>query len=71
VRVARLVAQAIGWVFVAVIAYHGFLAAIDTAHAVDDRNWSYAVELGTIAIVAMLVVGAAVVAALRSFTRTR
>jgi hypothetical protein len=64
-------AQAIGWAFVALIAYHGVLAAIRAVEAGDDRNWSYAVELAAIALTATLVVGAAVVAALRAFTRTR
>ncbi len=69
-RVARFVARTIGWCFVALIAYHGVLAAVRAVEAGADGNWSYAVELAAIALAATLVVGAAVVAALRSITRS-
>jgi len=61
----------IGWLFVALIAYHAVLAAIQAVQAGSDRNWPYAAELGAIALVATLIVIAAVVAALRSLSRTR
>jgi len=57
-------------VFVALIAYHAVLAATQAVHAGRDRNWSYAIELGGIAIVATLIVVAAVFAALRSLSGT-
>jgi Na+/serine symporter len=65
------VARAIGWVFVALIAYHAVLAATQAVDAGDDGNWSYAVELAAIALVATMIVIAAVVTALRALSRTR
>ena len=70
-RVARFVARAVGWAFVALIAYHGVLAAVRAVEAGADREWWYAAELAAIAVVAILLVSAAVVGALRAFTRTR
>ena len=64
-------ARAVGWVFVALIAYHAVLATTQAVQAGKDGNWSYAIELGAIAIVATLIVVAAVFAALRSLSRTR
>jgi multisubunit Na+/H+ antiporter MnhC subunit len=58
-------------VFVAAIAYHGVWAAIDAVRAADDRNWSYAVEMAAIAVVATAIVVGAAFTALRSTTRTR
>jgi hypothetical protein len=71
VRVARLVARAIGWLFVGVIAYHSALASIEGVQAASDGNWAHATELIAIAIVAAAVVIGALVAAMRSFTRKR
>ena len=68
---ARLVARAIGWVFVAAIGYHGVLAAIDAVRAAGDGNWSYAVEMAAIALVAAAIVVGAAFNAVRSTTRTR
>ena len=70
-RVVRIVARAVGWTFVALIAYHGVVAAVDAVEAGADGNWWYAAELAAIARAATLLVSAAVVAALRAFTRTR
>jgi hypothetical protein len=71
VRVVRFSARAIGWVFVAFIAYHAVLAAMDAVDAAGGGNWLYAVELGAIALGATVLVVAAVVAALRALSRTR
>jgi hypothetical protein len=71
VRAARFSARTIGWVFVALIAYHAVLAATQAVDAGDDGNWSYAIELAAIALVATLIVIAAVVAALRALSGTR
>jgi multisubunit Na+/H+ antiporter MnhC subunit len=57
--------------FVVAIAYHGILAAIDAVRAAHDGNWSYAVELAAIALVATAIVVGAAFGALRSTTRTR
>jgi hypothetical protein len=65
------VARTVGWAFVALIAYHGVLAAGRAVEAGADHHWWYALELAAIAMVASLLVGAAVVVALRAFTRTR
>ena len=63
-------ARAVGWVFVALIAYHAVLATTQAVHAGKDGNWSYTIELGAIAIVATLIVVAAVFVALRSHSGT-
>ena len=65
-RAARLVAKAIGWIFVAVIGYHAVLAVIEGGQAVTDGNGGHAAELFAIAVVAGAIVVAAVVAATRS-----
>lgn len=65
-RVARLVARAIGWLFVAAIGYHAVLAVIEAVHAAGDGNWAHAGELITIAIVGAAIVIVAVIAALRT-----
>jgi hypothetical protein len=70
-RVARLVARAIGWLFVGVIAYHAVLAVIEGVQAADDGNWTHAAELIAIAVVAASIVVAAIVAATRSASRSR
>jgi len=57
------VAQAIGWLFVAVISYHAVRAWGQTARAASDHNWGYATELGAIALVATIVVVAAILTA--------
>ena len=60
-QIARRVARGVAWLFVADIAYHAVLAAQKAVHAATHSNWSYAVEMTAIAIVAAaLVVGAAV-----------
>ena len=64
-------ARAIGWLFVAAIAYHAVLAAIQAEQAGSDGKWAHAVELVVIAIVATALVVAAVVTAMRSSTRAR
>ena len=64
-------AQAIGWLFVVDIAYHAVLAAIDGAHAAGDGKWANAIALFAIGTVAAAIVVVALVAAKRSFTRTR
>jgi hypothetical protein len=71
VRVARLIARVIGWLFVGVIAYHAVLAVIESAQAASDGNWGHAAELMTIAIVAAAIAVAALVGAFRSSTSTR
>jgi hypothetical protein len=71
VRATRLVARAIGWLFVAVIGYHAVLAVIEAAQAANDSHWLHAVGLTAIAVVAAAIVIAAIVAAARSFTRSR
>ncbi len=58
--------QAIGWLFVAVIAYHAIRAWGQMARAASDHNWGYATELGAIALIATIVVLAAVQAAAKS-----
>ena len=68
--VARNVARAIGWLFVAAIGYHAVRAWGQTERAVSDRNWGHAAELAAIAVVATFVVAAAIMAAARS-ARTR
>ena len=68
-RVARLVARVIGWVFVAVIGYHAVLAVIEGGQAANDGKWGHAIELLAIAVVAGAIVVAAVVAATRSASR--
>jgi len=65
------VARAIGWLLVADLGYHGVLAAIDGAHAANDHRWAHAVGLFAIAVVATAFVVVALVAAKRSFTRSR
>jgi hypothetical protein len=60
----------VGWVFVVFIGYHAVLAAVRAVRAGRDGNWSYAVELAAIAIVASLLVIAAVIGALRNHSRT-
>jgi hypothetical protein len=62
----KVVARAIGWVFVAAIGYHAVRAWGQTARAVSDHNWGYAIELGAIAVVATIVVVAAILAAAKS-----
>jgi hypothetical protein len=69
--VARRLAQAIGWVFVATIAYHAVKIAFDAAQAGADGNWSRAVGLAAVSLIAAAIVIAAVVSAARSTTRTR
>jgi hypothetical protein len=71
VRVTRLVARAIGWLFVAAIAYHAVLAVTEAVHAGDDGHWAHATGLMAIAIVATAIVVVAVIGAARSSTRTR
>jgi ABC-type tungstate transport system substrate-binding protein len=66
VRVARFVAQLIGWIFVGTIGYHAVLAVSEAAHSASKGNWAHAVELIVIAIVATALVVAAVVGALRA-----
>jgi Na+/H+ antiporter NhaC len=68
--VARSVARAIGWLFVAVIGYHAARAWGQTGRAVSDGNWGHAAELAAIALLATFVVVAAIAAAARS-TRAR
>ncbi|MGO9875577.1 MAG: hypothetical protein ACLPVY_17470 [Acidimicrobiia bacterium] len=71
-RATRLVARAIGWLFVAAIGYHAVLAVIEAVQAGDDGDWTRAGELIAIAIVATAIVVAAVIgAASRRSTRTR
>ena len=67
-RVVRFTARVVGWLFVAYIAYHAGLAAVRAVRAGRDGNWSYATELGAIAIVATLLVVGAVIAALRGLS---
>jgi hypothetical protein len=71
VRAARLVARAIGWLFVADIAYHAVLAVIDGGQAANDGKWANAAGLFAIGMAAAAIVVVALVAAKRSFTRTR
>lgn len=68
-RVARLVARAIGWLFVAAIGYHAILAMVEAGRAAHDGNWAHAAELVAIAIVGTAIVIVAVIAALRSRSR--
>ena len=58
--------RAIGWLFVAVIAYHAARAWGQTGRAVSHDRWGHATEVGSIALVATFVVVAAIVAAFRS-----
>ena len=69
--VARWVARAVGWLFVAVIGYHAVLAAIEAVQEARDGNWAHAAALAGIALVATAIVTVAVVAATRSRTRAR
>ena len=55
----KVIGRAVGWVFVAAIAYHAVRAWGQTARAVSEHNWGYAAELGAIALVATMVVLAA------------
>jgi hypothetical protein len=71
VRVARLVARGIGWVFVAVIAYHAGLAVAEGVRAARDGNWPHAAELIAIAAVGTAIVVAALIGAARATTRAR
>jgi len=71
VRVARLVARAIGWLFVGVIAYHAVLALIESGQAANDGNWTHAAELIAISAVATAIVLGALVSATRARSRTR
>ena len=63
---ARQVARAIGWLFVAVIGYHAVLAAVRAVQAGSDGHWGHAAELAAIALVAGGIVAAALVNAVRS-----
>jgi hypothetical protein len=56
-----LAARAIGWVFVAAIAYHAGLAVAEGVRAAHDGNWPHAAELIAIAAVATAIVGAALI----------
>jgi len=71
VRAARVLARAIGWLFVAAIGYHAVLAVMKAVRAGADDNWGYACELMTIAVIATAIVVVAVVSAVRSSTRAR
>jgi hypothetical protein len=71
VGAARLLARAIGWLFVAAIGYHAVLAVVDAVQAGADARWAYASELITIACIATAIVIVAVIGAVRSSTRTR
>ena len=55
-RVARLVARAIGWLFVVAIGYHAVLAAIEAVRAAHGGHWAHAGELIAIGIVAAAIV---------------
>ena len=66
--VVRFTARVVGWLFVAYIGYHAGLAAVRAVRAGRDGNWSYATELGAIAIVPTLLVVGAVIAALRGLS---
>jgi hypothetical protein len=64
--VARRAARAIGWLFVAVIAYHAVRAWGQTERAVSDDHWGHAAVVVSIALVATFVVIAAIVTAVRA-----
>jgi hypothetical protein len=64
--VAQRAARAIGWLFVAVIAYHAVRAWGQTERAVSDGDWGHAAVVVSIALVATFVVIAAIVTALRA-----
>jgi hypothetical protein len=66
VQVARNAARAIGWLFVALIAFHAVRAASQAHRAASDGNWAHAAELIAIALVATAIVFGALVSALRS-----
>ncbi|HTD50037.1 MAG TPA: hypothetical protein VK771_05525 [Acidimicrobiia bacterium] len=70
-RAARLLARAIGWLFVAAIGYHAVLAVGEAVHAGADDRWAYAGELAAIACIAGVIVVVAVVGAVRSSTKAR
>jgi hypothetical protein len=63
---ARNVARAIGWLFVALIGIHAVRAASQAERAASDGNWMHAAELIAIALVATAIVIAALVGAVRS-----
>ena len=69
-RVARKVARAIGWLFVALIGYHAVSAWEQATRAASSRRWGHATELASIALVATFVVVAAIAVGVRS-TRSR
>ena len=59
VRVVRVSARLIAWVFVAAIGYHALLAAGDAVDAARDGRWAHAAAYAAIALFAgALVVGA-------------
>jgi hypothetical protein len=64
--VAQRAARAIGWLFVAVIAYHAVRAWGQAERAVSDGDWGHAAVVVSIALVATFVVIAAIVTALRA-----
>jgi hypothetical protein len=68
VRVARVVARAIGWVFVAVIAYHAGLAVAEGVRAAHDGNWPHAAALVAVAAAGTAIVIAALIGAARAKT---
>jgi len=69
-QVARNVARAFGWVFVAVLAFHAVRGASQAQRAASDGNWAHAAELIAIALVATALVIGSLVLAIRS-ARTR
>jgi hypothetical protein len=64
--VVQRAARAIGWLFVAVIAYHAVRAWGQTERAVSDDKWGHAAFVLLIALVATFVVIAAIVTAVRA-----
>jgi hypothetical protein len=62
-------ARAIGWVFVAFVAYHAALATEDAWRAGSDRSWAALVGYAAIAAAGVLVVIGAVVHAAQGARR--
>ena len=66
VQLAQKVARAIGWLFVAAVAFHAVRAWSQAARAASDGKWGHAAEVAVIAVIATAIVAAAIANATRS-----
>ena len=65
------VARAIGWLFVLLLAIHVVRAASQAERAASGGHWGHAIELAVIGLVALAIVAAAIVNAVRTRKRAR